>query len=90
MSFRAESPLLFNVIYCYSAQLKFNLCQIKVPTQFVVKIVQIQRSAKIAAMGHTKRISHCGYFLLAEVVVLFSQQIKTKNLPKSLSDVIPS
>ena len=43
--------------------------------QFVVKIVQIQRSAKLNTMGCTKRTAHCGHISLAEVVVLFSQQI---------------
>ena len=29
---------------------------------------EFQRSTKIPAMGHTLRISHCGYFLLAEEI----------------------
>ena len=43
--------------------------------QFVVKIVQIQRSAKLNTMGCTERTAHCGHISLAEVVVLFSQQM---------------
>ena len=42
--------------------------------QFVVKIVQIQRSAKLNTMGCTERTAHCGHISLAEVVALFSRQ----------------
>ena len=39
MPLRAESPLLLNVIFVSITQLRFNLRQIKVPTQFVVRVV---------------------------------------------------
>ena len=45
--------------------------------EFVVRRLQIQRSAKIPTMGCTWRTAHCREFLLAAVDAALSQQINT-------------
>ena len=48
-------PNLLNLLRIHNLLTKFalNLRQIKVPTQFVVRVVHLQRSLKSEAMGHT-------------------------------------
>ena len=49
------------VLRDYSApKLKFPYRQIKVPTQFVVRVRQVRCIVKNPWIGHTKRISYSG------------------------------
>lgn len=42
---------------------------------FLLEVRRVQRSAKMATMGSTKRTTHCRHFLLGAVIGLLSQEI---------------
>ena len=60
-NFGVALPNISNLLRIPKIPTKFalNLRQIKAPTQFVVKVVHLQRSLKSEAKGHTTRISLC-------------------------------